>query len=87
MSEHLEAAVANNHVLLRELADRVDKLAQYKRTDSGLILPGPGNAAVSRTEYNKLRQEVESLREELALVSDVAMEAVRLLDRMAGMGE
>jgi hypothetical protein len=86
MSDHLEYEVANHNVLIRDLASRVEKLqTTMHKTASGLLLPGPGASVVSRTEFNKLVEEVRTLREEVRVISDVAFEAVRILDRMAGM--
>lgn len=92
MSEHLEHEVANHHGLIRDLMEKVGRL---EKSPGGVLLPnalpGPGNATVSRVEFNRMREalvnEIEGLKAELALVSDIATEAVRILDRMAGMGE
>lgn len=92
MSEHLEHEVANHNNLIRDLAEKVGKL---ERSPGGVFLPaaipGPGNVAISRVEFNRMRDgmvsEIEALKAELAKVSDIATEAVRILDRIAGMGE
>lgn len=91
---HLEAEVTNHHVLIQDLMDKV-KVLEARKTPSGLILPsgvlpGPGAATVSRAEFERVRgalvNEIEGLKAELAVVADVAFEAVRILDRMCGMG-
>lgn len=94
MDEVTNREVANNAILIRELMDKVNAL-QAQRSPGGIImpqpLPGPGAATISRTEFNRMRDgmvtEIEGLKAQLAAVSDVAMEAVRILDRLAGMQE
>lgn len=95
MSEHLEHEVANQHEAIRELRDRV-RTMETRKTEAGLIVPaptllGPGNAVVSRVEFNRMRDglvsEIEELKALVGEVSAVAGEAVRILDRMAGMGD
>lgn len=93
-TENIEHELANHNVLIRDLADKVAAL-KMERRPSGLVipggntLPGPGAAVVSRTEFNRMRDglvaEIEALKAELATISDVAFEAVRILDRIAGM--
>ncbi len=96
MDDVIEREVANHNVLLRELADKVADLSRHhRRSPGGLILPtdnvspGPGNAYISRAEHNRQRDamvaEIESLKAQVVAVSELAMEAVRILDRMAGM--
>lgn len=93
-SEHIEHEVANNRILINELLDKVGKL---EKSPGGVLmprteaLPGPGNAYVSRVEFNRMREglvnEIEALKAQLGQVADIATEAVRVLDRMAGMGK
>ena len=93
-NEHIEHEVANNRILINELLDKVGKL---EKSPGGVLmprtepLPGPGNAYVSRVEFNRMRDglinELEAVKAQLGQVSDIAAEAVRVLDRMAGMGE
>lgn len=90
MQHDIEMTLANHDALLRNnqddmarLAERVKALANRK-TEGGIILPGPGGDAISRAEFNRYKTEAAA---ELKLVADVAFEAVRILDRMSGMGD
>ena len=93
--EHLEYAVANQNIELRELRDRVAELAKTARkTPNGLILPenvtpGPGAAVLSRQEFERVRgglaDEIEGLKATVASLANELGVALRILDRMAGM--
>lgn len=93
MSEHLEHEVANHNGLIRDLMEDVRSL-KSSRTAGGIIVPnvspGPGNATISRVEFNRVRdalvQEIEANKAHVAKLADIVERATSLLDILVSQG-
>lgn len=74
MNAHLESEVANLAIRFEDFERK------WERSASGIVLPGPG--FVTKAEFEKALTPLVQQLEEL---SDLTAQAMRILDRLAGM--